>query len=182
MKQVLVIFSFALLASCGQQTTTTDADKDSTMAMSHDDSIVKYPYSIEHPDEWRTGSRQNTVVALNALKAYENGNIEESVNYFGDSIRLRFDYLDTMVTNEGLMAMFKDDRPKMKSMEIKMEDWESVISKDNESEYVSLWYTQHWEMADGKKDSVMVMDDIQLKNGKIIGLDEKTRKLGPGKM
>ena len=63
-----------------------------------------------------------------------------------------------------------------------MDDWESVISKDKSMEYVSLWYKEMWEDAKGKKDSLEQMDDLRMKNGKIIGLNEKSRKLSAKKM
>jgi hypothetical protein len=57
-----------------------------------------------------------------------------------------------------------------------MYDWESVISKDKSEEWVTLWYSQKWETPKGAKDSTDVIDDLQLKNGKIIRLSEYTRK------
>jgi hypothetical protein len=62
-------------------------------------------------------------------------------------------------------------------MDIKMEDWESVISKDKNEEYVTLWYKQINEDMNGKKDSFDLVNDLKLKNGKIIQLSEYTRKL-----
>ncbi len=55
---------------------------------------MNYPYTIDHPDYWNMGSSENTMVALSALKAYENGNIPEAMKYFGDSIHLQFDAWD----------------------------------------------------------------------------------------
>ena len=43
---------------------------------------INYPYTIDHPDNWDIGSTDNTMVALSALKAYENGNIDESYEIF----------------------------------------------------------------------------------------------------
>lgn len=183
MKRIIFPLAIVLfIVACNQNTSTSDTDKDSAMAMSHDDSVVKYPYSIEHPDQWETGSRQNTVAALNALKAFENGNIDESMNYFGDSVHLLMDNMDMTLSKDSLTAMLKQHRGQIKTMEIQMDDWESVISKDKDKEYVSLWYKQIWEMNDGKKDSIFVMDDLRMKNGKIVSIDEKSRKLGTAKM
>ena len=58
-----------------------------------------------------------------------------------------------------------------------MQDWESVISKDKNEEYVTLWYREYQEHKDGKKDSVDVINDIKMKDGKIIGLDQYSRKI-----
>lgn len=62
-----------------------------------------------------------------------------------------------------------------KSMSIKMNDWESVISKDKKTEYVSLWYKEITTDRNGKVDSVECMDDMEIKNGKIVSLNEKQR-------
>lgn len=62
-------------------------------------------------------------------------------------------------------------------MEVKMDDWESVISKNKKEEWVTLWYRQKWEDMNGRKDSADIIDDLKLKDGKIVRLDEYTRKL-----
>lgn len=64
-----------------------------------------------------------------------------------------------------------------KAVDIKMEDWESVISKDKSEEWVTIWYTEHWETKNGVKDSAAMVNDFKLSNGKIVKLDEYTRKL-----
>ncbi|HEV8084196.1 MAG TPA: hypothetical protein VGP55_13400 [Chitinophagaceae bacterium] len=143
---------------------------------------MNYPYTIDHPDNWEIGSTDNTMAALTALKAYENGNVAECVKYFGDSVRLQFDGLDTKVSNDSLKSMFTKSRAALKNMEVKMDDWESVISKDKNTEYVSLWYKELWEDTKGKKDSLVQMDDLQMKNGKIVSIDQKSRKLASKKM
>ncbi len=138
---------------------------------------MNYPYTIELPDNWEMGSNENTMAALSALKAYEIGNIDESIKYFGDSVQVQFDGLDKTMSNDSLKAMFASSRSGMKNIELKMDDWESVISKDKTKEWVTLWYRQKWEDMKGKVDSSDIVNDLQLKNGKIVRLDEYTRKL-----
>lgn len=57
-----------------------------------------------------------------------------------------------------------------------MNDYESVISKDKKDEWVTLWYKQITTDKKGKVDSISVVDDIKIENGKITVLDEKSRK------
>ncbi len=83
---------------------------------------------------------------------------------------------------DSLIALFKRSRSEAKSMTIKMEDFESVKSKDGKEEYVSLWYKQIWEDQKGKKDSVECMDDMRIENGKIALLNQKIRHFGSRKM
>ena len=182
MKKMCLFFltGFVFVSCNNKADEPKEAMKDSTSAEPAA-VIMNYPYTIEHPDYWEMGSTSNTMTALTALKAYEDGNIEKCVKHFGDSVHLQFDGLDTEVTNDSLKAIFIKQRAGIKNLQIKMDDWESVVSKDKNAEYVSLWYKEIWEDAKGKKDSLEQMDDIRMKNGKIIGVNEKSRKYPTGK-
>jgi hypothetical protein len=158
------------------QTPPKDTTKDSTAAPGTA-TPVNYAYTIDHPDNWEVGSTANTAVALNALKAWEDGKLDESLKYFGDSVRLQFDGLNKKLSNDTVKAILTNARNNYKTVKVKMYDWESVISKDKSEEWVTIWYTQSWETTKGVKDSVDVINDLQLKNGKIIRLSEYTRKL-----
>lgn len=170
---LLVIFS---LVSCSDSSTTKTDSTDSTAVATAATDYSSYPYTVKNPDTWETGDRQHTLNVLKSLKAYETGNIDEALSYFGDSVRVRFDDLDAKLSNDSLKSMFKQQRAMSKTIRVDMHDWESVKSKVKNEEYVSLWYTQHWEDNNGKKDSISVMDDLKIENGKIVELDEKTRK------
>src|SRR5665213_1127969 len=141
-KQLLLLFiGVALFASCNNAgSAATEAPGDTT-ANTVVAPQVNYPYTIDHPDYWEVGSQQNTLNALNALKAWENRNMDESLKYFADSIRVRFDGIDKTVSNDTLKAMLTP--PMGKDYTIKMQDWESVISKDKKEEYVTLWYREY---------------------------------------
>jgi uncharacterized protein YxeA len=170
---LLVIIS---VVSCSDSTTAKTDSTDSSAITTTATDYSSYPYTIKNPDTWETGNKQHTLNVLKSLKAYESGNIDEAVSYFADSVRIRFDELDAKVSNDSLKAMFKQLRGMSKMVKIDMHDWESVKSKEKNEEFVSLWYTQHWEDNNGKKDSLSVMDDLKIENGKIVELDEKTRK------
>lgn len=174
---------FLLLATAGMifiscnngSNTKTGAGNDTTANTSLVQKI-DYPYTIEHPDNWEIGSQQNTFIALSALKAWENKNIDESMRYFADSVEVHFDGINKMVSKDTLKSIIAPSKM-TKNIIVKMEDWQSSISKDKQDEWVSLWYTQYIENINGNKDSIDVFNDIKLKNGKITRLDEYTRKL-----
>ena len=178
MKKLLAIFlaSMALGACNTKSSSNTEVAADSTATVPTAEK-VNYPYTIDHPDNWNIGKNENTATALTALKAYEEGNVEKSIAQFADSVHLQFDALDTTLSKDSLKTMFTRMRSMVKSMNIKMSDWESVISKDGKEEWVTIWYKQNWEDNQGKKDSADIIDDVRLKDGKIIRLDEYTRKL-----
>ena len=134
-----------------------------------------YAYTIKNPDNWETGSSQNTAVALSALKAFENNKLDECVTYFADTVRWRTDYMEGKFSKDTLKAMFNRARGDMAVIKIDMHDFESVISKDKKEEYVTMWYVQTTTDKKGKTDSVAVINDLKLMNGKITELDEAYR-------
>jgi hypothetical protein len=176
MKKLIFLFlAPALLLACNSpapsSASSADSKKDTTSE------VLNYPYTISHPgDYWEPGDQKNALMVLNSLKAFENGNTDEAANAFGDSVSWRFDYFDKKVSKDTLKAMFKNFRAGFKKIEIRMHDWESVISKDKKEQYVSLWYTQVMEDNKGKIDSVYTMNDLKIENGKISELDEKFRQ------
>lgn len=176
LKQLVLVFvSGALMMSCNNAgSSTKDATAD-TSATAVSTATVNYPYTIDHPDYWEKGSTQNTLNALNALKAWENKDMDASMKYFADSVRVQFDGFDKKISNDSLRAMIAP--PPGIDNTVKMQDWESVISKDKKDEYVTVWYRQYTKNAKGEQDSVDVINDLKMKDGKIIGLDEYRRKL-----
>lgn len=178
MKRLFFLFLIVFAISCNNAgTSSTDTKKDSAASTSTAEATPNYPYSITHPDNWDIGSKANTLTALSALKAWELGKMDESVSYFADSVLAQFDALDKKMPKDSLKAMFSGLWNSYKTVHIEMQDWESVIAKDKSEEWVTLWYKQHTETKKGVKDSASIINDIQLKNGKIIQLVEYTRKL-----
>ena len=177
MKQLLMlVLGGVLFASCKDSGSSATEATGETAANTVNTQNMDYPYTIDHPDYWETGSQQNTLNALSSLKAWENNNLDESMKYFADSVHVQFDGFDKTVSKDSLRKMIAPG-PTFKSHSVKMQDWESVISKDKKEEYFTVWYRQYNEHIDGQKDSVDVINDLKMKNGKIIGLDEYRRKL-----
>ena len=179
MKGLLWICVAAMAVSCNSADTKSTG-KDSTGAASPTSAAVSpadMPYKIDNYREWEPGSSSNMVNAMNALKKWEEGKMDESVTYFADTIRVEFDGPGMTLSNDSLKHVFMSGWNEYKSVSIKMQDAESVISKDKKEEWVTLWYRQTTETKKGVKDSVDVINDIRMKNGKIVLLDEYTRKL-----
>ncbi len=72
MKKLTLFFLAAIaFSSCNNAgTDTKEANKDSTAPAPPTPVAVNYPYTIDHPDNWDMGSKENTLVALNALKTF----------------------------------------------------------------------------------------------------------------
>ena len=122
---LLLFIKGALFASCNNAgSTKTEASADTT-ANKVVAKQVNYSYSVDHPDYWETGSQQNTLNALNALKEWENKNMDASLKYFADSVFLEFDGINKMVSNDTLKEMLTP--PIGVDYSIKMQDWEGGV-------------------------------------------------------
>jgi len=179
MKKMIWVGFAAMAVSCNNgDTASTGTHKETSGSTGATPAAaMNYPYTIEHPDYWAIGSTANTMTALTALKAWELGKMDESVKYFSDSVKLNFDGLKETMSRDSLKRFFTGIWKDFKTVDIKMSDWESVVSSDKKEEWVTIWYTQHWETPKGLKDSLDIVNDFQMKDGKIIRLDEYTRKL-----
>lgn len=156
----------------GENEATTSTDSTKTMASSSAELV--YPYTLDEPyKDWQPGDQQHAVTAMKALKAFETGDIDACVATFGDSVELRFDYYQAKLSKDSLKKFFANERSNYSSIIIKMSDWESVISKDKKTEYVTMWYRQIMTDKKGKTDSLAVINDLKIVNGKIAELDEK---------
>ena len=140
-----------------------------------------YAYTIKNPDNWEIGSSTNTALALSSLKAFENNKLDESLVGFADSVVWREENMDGKFSKDSMKAMLTAAWKQMKSINIEMRDFESVISKDKKDEWVTLWYNQTTTDMNGKTDSVAVVDDLKIVSGKIVELNGYTRTLKPKK-
>lgn len=178
MKKLLFIFCIVLvLASCNNATKDATVTGDSaTAAAPAPAEKIEYPYNLNRPyQNWQTGDQQHAVTAMKALKAFENGDVSGCMAYFADSVELRFDYMQAKLSNDSLKKYFTKQRADYTSMKIDMQDWEPVISSDKKEEWVTMWYKQTWTDKKGKTDSLSVIDDCKMVNGKIALLDEKVQ-------
>ncbi|MFL5774024.1 MAG: hypothetical protein ACJ75F_12755 [Flavisolibacter sp.] len=184
MKQAFLILVVAgSFCSCNSSDQASANDTDETkVAAATDTTAMNYAYTIEKPDQWVTGSRENTRMVLASLKNWENGDMKAAINDFADTVKLEFDGYEAKLPRDSVMVMFQNERKMVKSVQVIMDDFESVKSKDGTKEYVSLWYKQKKQDLKDKWDSLEVMDDLLIKNGEIRSIDEKTRHYPAKKM
>lgn len=176
MKKIVLFFIVASALSCNNAS-QKESGKNEMVTTETTEQKPSYPYSIKNPDNWLVGSTANTMVALSSLKKWEEGKIDESAAYFADTVNLKFDGLDKTMSRDSVKNMLGGLWNSYKTVDIRMEDWESVISKDKTEEWVTIWYTEHWETKQGVKDSAAIINDFKIVNGKIAKLDEYSRKL-----
>lgn len=170
MKKVFLLLAMPLLlVACKHKTklnlTTNDTD------------VVSYPYPIKHPDNWDINpDHKNTLIVLNTLKAFENNDTTKAKKYFGDSVDVLYDGGAFNGKTSNMLKIVYDENRSLKNLKVKINDFQTIISKDNKAEWVTTWSTQYWDDAiAGKKDSIDYVDDVQLKGGKIVKWYEFSR-------
>jgi hypothetical protein len=175
MKQILSFLCLAiLLAACNNdQNKTAEPAADAAAPAAE----VKLPYSLSMPyNNWSIGSNENVAAAMNGLKAFVDNDFTALAATLGDSIVLDFDQLQTKMSKDSAMKFFTNARAAYKDITIAMDDYVSVISADKKHEWVTLWYKQTWTDPKGVKDSMNVINDIKLSNGKMVALHEKSSR------
>lgn len=174
MKHFIVIISLGIaLAACNNAATEKN-ESGSSAVKSTAAADVKLPFSLVTPyRNWQTGSNDNVVAAMGALKAFVDNDFKALAALTGDTLDVRFDYYHAKLSRDSAMKMFTSQRNMYKDLTITMYDYESVISEDKKDEYVTLWYKQAWKNDKGVADSISVIDDCKMKNGKMVELDEK---------
>lgn len=175
MKQILAFFCMAFLfAACNNdQNKPAEAAADAAAPAAE----VKLPYSLTMPyNNWSIGSNENVAAAMGGLKAFVDNDFTALGASMADSISLDFDQLQTTMSRDSALKFFTTARAAYKDITISMEDYVSVISADKKHEWVTLWYKQKWTDPKGVVDSMNVINDIKLSNGKMIALHEKTSR------
>jgi hypothetical protein len=186
MKKILLFSSLAIFALGCNNNDATDAKTGDSSKMADtkmtDAKLPEMPFPLDHPyDNWTAGDPQHAATVMKSLKAFQDGDINNAIAAFGDTVRVGFDNFQGKLSKDSLKATLTHWRAMSASIVIKMDDWESVISSDKKSEWVTLWYKEIHTDKKGNVDSMSVVDDCKIMNGKIVVLDEKTQKLGPAK-
>lgn len=68
-------------------------------------------------------------------------------------------------------------RDSLSKVDLKIDGWLPLHFNDKYDDWVSVWYTEIDSYKTGKVDSAYYQDDDLLKNGKIVYVDSKIRKL-----
>lgn len=164
MKKMFLYVGILLIAvACENQTTTVNKTPEKAAINPAD-----YPYQLNKPySDWQAGDQENAILVMKMIKAWETGKVEECASYFADTVRAYFDYYATVVPKDSMVSFIESSLANYTSVKVDMEDWESVISADKKTEWVTLWYKQNWVDKEGKADSMNIVDDAKIENGKI---------------
>lgn len=174
-KTILFAFVAVVAFSCNNEKSDTPAaTSDTTKTEVSATTQLDYPYQLDKPyQDWQPGDQKHAVMVMKMLKAWETNNLTECVSYFGDSLDISLDMYHQVLPHDSIINVLNMSWADMTSIKVKMQDWESVISKDKKNEWVTLWYKQTWVDKKGKADSLQVINDAKIVNGKISVFDEK---------
>jgi hypothetical protein len=177
MKQTIVIFCLAIaIASCNNAApskTGTDSTATTTTTAAAVATEVVLPFKLEQPyKNWQMGSNENVAVVMKALKAYVDKDFATLTSLTGDSLDVTFDYFHSKMSRDSATKFFTGGRAMYNDLVVTMNDYESVISADKKDEWVTIWYKETWKDNKGVADSASNINDIKLKDGKMIILNE----------
>ena len=178
MKQIIAITCLAVILTSCNNAEPTKTDADSTAAAVAPATELVLPFKLERPyRNWQKGSNENVVAAMTALKTYVDKDFTTMAGTIGDSLEMHFDNFYAKLSRDSALKMFAAMRPQYNDLTVTMYDYESVISADKSEEWVTLWYKEAWKNEKGVADSLAITDDIKLKDGKMITLDEKIQHI-----
>ena len=183
MKKILFIACLAWGAlSCNNDSKDPKTPASSDKIAPAADGKLDMPYTLPRPyQNWTTGDLKHAQTVMKSLKAFETGDLATCLDAFADSADIRMDTFHEKMSHDSLKHMFTGLRASYKSLKIEMGDYESVINSDKNEEWVTLWYKETWVDSKGKADSLNVVDDARMVNGKIAVLDEKQQRYPPAK-
>lgn len=174
MRQLMLIACAALLLASCTEAKKEEKKDDAVKVEGTPAAEVKLPFALARPyQNWQLGSTENVVAAMTGLKTFVDKDFTGLATVTGDSVELIFDYFHTKLNRDSAVKFFMNERAKYSDLNITMYDYESVISADKKSEWVTMWYKQVWKDAKGVADSMNVVDDVRIKDGKMVELDEK---------
>ena len=177
MKKIHVLFLAPLLMAACQSKPASD-----TTAAKTDTATLKLPYTLKTDHAWEINPDQhNLQTALNAIKAFEKADSNAMKSLVGDTVQVLYDGGEFKGKKSDFIQALMQETSMYKNLQLEMQDWESVISKDKSEEWVSIWYKQKWNNEKGQPDSVQMYNDVQLKNGKLIKWVDYSRRFSPKK-
>ena len=178
MKTLTLLFiSTVFFMACNNPSKSEEAKAPGEISKRSEGKKLDLPYTLESIPDWEKGDDNNVPVAMNFLKSYEVKDFITMKNYLADTVEFTYDNGNFKGSKDQVVKFLKNWRENRKEVKIEMNDYESVLSKSKNQEYVSLWYKEKITDNTGKPDSAFVMDDYQMKGGKILKVDTKFRHL-----
>jgi ketosteroid isomerase-like protein len=173
---IFIIVVSSVYTACTGTTTASKESGESTPGTSAT-SEISFPYTADFSSKISRGNDSNALLVLNSYKAWETGDMTALANTLADSVEMIFSNgTDISSTRDSIMAMAKNYRDSLSSVNIKMGVWEPVRADDKNVDAVLVWYKEIDTYKNGKVDSADYHEINGVKDGKITFVESYRRK------
>ncbi|RYZ98281.1 MAG: hypothetical protein EOP47_19705 [Sphingobacteriaceae bacterium] len=154
------------IISCNNKK-TTEADNIDTL---------NFPFKCNYGTNWVKGDDKNALIVLNCLKKYVDGDVKGAMENFADTAIFASDDFYFKGSRDSLETIMAKGRAELVTVTKEFETWLTAYYPEKDDTWVTLWYTEKWTDKTGKKDSLNYIDDVLVKNGKIVKYQENVRR------
>jgi hypothetical protein len=169
MKHLLLpVLVCAVLFSCKNKAATEQSPADTATK-------IDFPFKPKYSIKWEKGDDKNALIVLTCLKKYVAGDVKGAAENFADTCTFIGDNFFFNGKRDSLVTILSQIRGDMTTVTKEFDSWITTYAPEKKDTWVTLWYTEKWTDKKGKKDSLYYVDDVLLKNGKILVYDEKIR-------
>jgi hypothetical protein len=165
---LLIALLCALFVGCKSNTANNQPKTDSATKLD-------FPFKPRYDIHWEKGDEKNALIVLNCLKKYIAGDVKGAAENFADTVSFIGDNFYFNGKRDSLVNILAQVRGDMVTVTKEFDSWMTTYYPDKKDTWVTLWYVEKWTDKKGKKDSLYYVDDVLLKNGKILVYDEKIR-------
>ena len=115
-------------------------------------------------------------LVMMSYKDWADGNMSNIKNEYGDSITLDRPSGEHMVlAHDSLIKMWGTYRDSLSSVTLDMQAWQKMYASNLKMGFVVTWYKEIDTYKDGRADSAYYHDINQVKEGKIVWLEQYRR-------
>jgi hypothetical protein len=173
MKRMLLVFAVCIgMISCNSDSKPASPNTDSTVSKE----AIVYPFVPKYSLKWQPGDEKNALIVLNCLKNYNAGDMKAAFADIADTVEFIKDQFYFKGSKDSLEAIVGAGRKEMAIVSKVFDAWITTYYPEKDDTWVTLWYTETWIDKKGKTDSLYYVDDVLVKNGKMVVYDEKQRQ------
>lgn len=140
---------------------------------------LKYPYKASYSSDITVpGNPVNAQKVLTVWKMFERNDIQGMKPYYADTVTYNAaDGTHFHGPIDKLLAFAKQDIDGLDSMRFDILRWQSAHLNDRNEDWVSIWSRERrYPKKGGKPDTVLMQENWQVKNGKVVAFDQYTAK------